>query len=58
MIINGYYIKNLYKIKNRDIKKMIILDNSILSFYLTINNGIYIPTFKGNHDDNYLNVIC
>ena len=39
---------------DRKIQNMVIVDNSIVSFYCNLNNGIYIPSFKGNPLDNEL----
>ena len=45
------YIKDLKIFLNRDIRNMVIIDNLILSFTEQLDNGIHIPTFKGNKND-------
>ena len=55
--INDKFVKCLSLIQDRNIASMILLDNSIVSFYCNINNGIYIPSFKGNLEDNELKKI-
>ena len=37
---NGFFIKDLRIIKNRDLKNMLIIDNLAHSFGLQIDNGI------------------
>ena len=51
---NGYFIKDLRIIKNRDLNNIIIVDNSIISFANHLDQGIPIPSFFGNKDDNML----
>lgn len=48
---NGFYIKDLRIIKNRQLKDMIIVDNLVHSFGLQIDNGIPILEYlKGKED--------
>ena len=48
------YVKDLRIIKNVDLKDMILIDNSVLSFAFQIDNGITILPFYDNKDDNEL----
>ena len=53
---NGFFIKDLRIIKNRDLKDMVIVDNLLHSFGLQIDNGIPILEFIDNkHDRELLN---
>ena len=54
IIKHEHYIKDLRIIKNRDLKNMVIVDNSIVCFYNQLNNGIYVPSYHGDKDDNKL----
>ena len=51
---NGFFIKDLRIIKNRDLKDMVIVDNLLHSFGLQIDNGIPILEFTGNKKDEEL----
>ena len=51
---NGFFIKDLRIIKNRDLKDMIIVDNLLHSFGLQIDNGIPILEFIDNKRDREL----
>ena len=52
-----YYIKNLDILKNFDLKDLIIIDNSVLSFAYHLDNGVPIlPYYKGN-EDNELKIL-
>lgn len=42
---SGISIKDLRIIKNRDLKNMLIVDNSLVSFYFQLSNGIPILEF-------------
>jgi len=54
---NGFFIKDLRIIKNRDLKDMVIVDNLLHSFGLQIDNGIPILEFIDNkHDTELLNL--
>ena len=46
----GLYIKDLRIFKNRDLKNIVLIDNSIFSFAHQLNNGILVTSFY--HDDN------
>ena len=59
------YVKDLRIFKNIDLKKIIIVDNSALSFAFHLDNGIPILPYYDNKDDvelltlvNYLNSIA
>ena len=59
---NGFFIKDLRIIKNRDLKDMVIVDNLLHSFGLQIDNGIPILEFidykrdeELKHLERYLN---
>jgi CTD small phosphatase-like protein 2 len=47
-------IKDLRIIANRNLKDMVIIDNSALSFGMNVNNGIPILPFYDNVDDEEL----
>ena len=51
---NGFFIKDLRIIKNRDLKDMVIVDNLLHSFGLQIDNGIPILEFIDNPHDQEL----
>ena len=52
-----FYIKNLDIFKNIDLKDLIIIDNSVLSFAYHLDNGVPIlPYYKGN-EDNELKIL-
>ena len=53
---NKEYIKDL-RILNRDIKKIIIVDNIYNTFKLQRENGICIKSFYGDMKDNILNIL-
>ena len=38
-------------------ENMIIVDNMVFSFLGQLDNGIYIPSYDGNKDDNELTII-
>lgn len=48
------YIKDLRIFKNISLKDIVIIDNSILSFALQLDNGIPILPFYDNKSDNEL----
>jgi len=48
------HIKDLRILKNRDLKDILIIDNSCLSFAFNINNGIPILPFYDNDKDEEL----
>lgn len=49
-----YYIKDLRIFRNINIRDLVIIDNSILSFCHQIDNGIPILPFYDNKEDNEL----
>lgn len=48
---NGFYIKDLRIIKNRDLKSMVLVDNLVHSFGFQVENGIPIIEWTGNKAD-------
>jgi len=48
---NGFYIKDLRIIKNRDLKNLVLVDNLVHSFGFQIENGIPIIEWTGNKAD-------
>ena len=54
----GYYIKDLRIVGNRDLKDLVIVDNSVYSFAFQIDNGIpIIPFYKDPNDEEMLHLI-
>lgn len=54
----GYYVKDLRIFKNRDMKDMVIVDNSVYSFAFQIENGIpIIPYYSDKEDEEMLHLI-
>jgi Dullard-like phosphatase family protein len=53
----GIYIKDLCIIENRDLKDIIIVDNSLLSFANHLNNGILVSSFYFDKEDTVLNSV-
>jgi len=51
---NGFYIKDLRIIKNRELKNMIIVDNLVHSFGFQVENGVPIIEWTGNRADQEL----
>ena len=49
--------KDLRSLKNIDLNRAIIIDNSASSFMSLIENGIYIPSFYGDPEDSELECI-
>ncbi len=47
---NGFFIKDLRIIKNRDLKDIIIVDNLAHSFGFQINNGVPILEWHSGQD--------
>lgn len=41
-------------IRNRSLKKMLILDNFVVSFAKNLDNGIHVPAFLGDKEDTVL----
>ena len=50
----GIYIKDLRIIKERELKDMIIIDNSLFSFANQLDNGILVTSFFNDLNDNFL----
>ena len=50
----GFFIKDLRVIANRDIDKIVIVDNLVHSFAFQLNNGIPILEWRGSPDDEEL----
>jgi len=51
---NGFYIKDLRIIKNRELKNMVLVDNLVHSFGFQVENGIPILEWTGNKADQEL----
>lgn len=51
---NGFFIKDLRIIQNRDLKDIIMIDNLAHSFGLQVTNGIPILEFLANSEDREL----
>ncbi len=49
-----HVIKDLRILQNRKMEDMVILDNSVISFASQLENGVYVPTYKGSADDKEL----
>ncbi|OMJ68586.1 hypothetical protein SteCoe_33920 [Stentor coeruleus] len=54
---NGCFIKDLRILGNRDLKDMILVDNSLVSFALQIENGIPIFPWTMDYNDSKLCVL-
>jgi len=50
----GLYIKDLRIFKNRDLKNIVLIDNSIFSFAHQLSNGILVTSFYNDEDDCFL----
>ena len=48
------YVKDLRIIADREMKDMVIVDNSIISFLFNMSNGVPIHSFVGQKDDEEL----
>lgn len=55
---NGFFIKDLRIIKNRDLKNIIIVDNLVHSFGFQIENGVPILEWTGDKRDEELKNLC
>ena len=51
LMTKDWTIKDLRVIGRRNMKDMIIVDNSVISFSGNMDNGIYIPTYQGDCED-------
>lgn len=52
--VKGVYVKDLRVIGDRDLKDMVLVDNSIVSFAFQLSNGIPIAAFTGEPKDEEL----
>ncbi|OMJ95454.1 hypothetical protein SteCoe_1222 [Stentor coeruleus] len=52
-----HYIKNIERIADRNIKDIIIVDNSIISFLFHLDNGVPISTWYSNINDFQLKLL-
>ena len=50
----GLYIKDLRIFKNRDLKNIVLIDNSIFSFAHQLSNGILVTSFYNDDNDFFL----
>ena len=50
----GYFLKDLRMVKNRGLEDIVLVDNCVHAFGLQLSNGIPIPEFNGEKDDNHL----
>ena len=50
----GVYVKDLSVIADRNLKDMMLVDNSIISFAFNLSNGIPIKAFLGDRNDDEL----
>ena len=57
LMTKDWTIKDLRVIGRRNMKDMIIVDNSVISFSGNIDNGIYVPTYEGDQNDRELLII-
>jgi CTD small phosphatase-like protein 2 len=48
------YVKDLRVIANRDLKKMVLVDNAPYSYYFQLDNGIPIVPFYDDSTDTEL----
>jgi len=55
---NGFFIKDLRIIKNRELKNMIIVDNLVHSFGFQVENGVPILEWTGNRSDQELKFLA
>ena len=51
---HGVYVKDLSIIGDRNLKDIILVDNSIISFAFNLSNGIPIKAFVGESQDEEL----
>lgn len=58
MTKNGFFIKDLRMIDNRELKDVVILDNYVHSFAFNVDNGIPILEWRNDpKDDEFLHMI-
>ena len=54
----GIYVKDLRIISDRDLKDVILVDNSIVSFAFNLENGVPISAFvRQQHDEELLYLV-
>jgi CTD small phosphatase-like protein 2 len=54
----GMYVKDLRIIEDRDLKDIILVDNSIVSFAFNLDNGVPISAFvRQPHDEEFLYLV-
>ena len=51
---DGVYIKDLRVIRNRDLRDLIIVDNSVCSFGFQLDNGVPITPYYNDPNDQEL----
>lgn len=51
--VNGHHLKDL-SVLNRDVRKVIVMDDEAVNFSLQPANGIVVPPWKGEPHDDYL----
>jgi CTD small phosphatase-like protein 2 len=51
---NSYMVKDLRIIRNRNLKDMVLVDNSAISFLSQLSNGIPIIPYSDSKDDDEL----
>ena len=51
---NGFFIKDLRILGNRNLEDIVIVDDLVHSFGFQLDNGIPILEFRGNNEDNEL----
>ena len=54
MTKNGFFIKDLRMVDNRDLNDVVLLDNYVHSFAFNLDNGIPILEWRGEQDDDEL----
>jgi CTD small phosphatase-like protein 2 len=54
MTKNGFFIKDLRMVDNRELKNVLLLDNYVHSFAFNLENGIPILEWRGEQEDDEL----
>ncbi len=55
---NGYYVKDLRILRSvRDLKNVVAVDDSLISFAFNLDNGIAVSPFEGDKDDKELDFL-
>jgi TFIIF-interacting CTD phosphatase-like protein len=57
-LVGTYCVKDLRIISNRRLEDSVLLDNLVVSFAYQLENGIYIPSYQGDEQDNELLVVA